>query len=341
LGGDNIVSKISISGAATGTATFTIESPATNTNRTLTLPDATGTLALTGAASNKIEEGDSKVEVTDAGTGKVEVTVDNVEVADFTTGAIVFNETGANQDFRVEGDGNANLIFADASADRVGIGIGTPSNTLHVFKAGDGQTPVQFQTGNANGLLLFYNDSNGWSFDSGGDLRFVTTRTGSGSPTRMSISAAGAVNVVGALSKGSGSFKIDHPLKPETHHLIHSFIEGPQADLIYRGKVELVAGRAEINIDTVSNMTEGTFVVLNREVQCFTSNESDWDAVRGSVTGNILTIECQNAESTATISWMVIGERQDQHMYDTDWTDENGKVIVEPLKPVKETVETA
>jgi hypothetical protein len=32
---------------------------------------------------------------------------------------------------------------------------------------------------------------------------------------------------------------------------------------------------------------------------------------------------------------MVIGERKDKHMYDTDWTDENGKVIVEPLKPVE------
>ena len=38
------MSKIAISGAATGTATFTIESPATNTNRTLTLPDDTGTI---------------------------------------------------------------------------------------------------------------------------------------------------------------------------------------------------------------------------------------------------------------------------------------------------------
>ena len=109
--------------------------------------------------------------------------------------------------------------------------------------------------------------------------------------------------------------------------------------LLLDGKVELVDGRAEVNIDTVAGMTEGTFVALNREVQCFTSNESDWDAVRGSVNGNILTIECQNAESTATISWLVIGERQDQHMYDTGWTDENGKVIVEPLKPVKEEVE--
>ena len=79
-------------------------------------------------------------------------------------------------------------------------------------------------------------------------------------------------------------------------------------------------------------MTEGTFVLLNTNTSCFTSNESDWDAVKGSVLGNILTISCQNTSSTATVSWLVIGERHDQHMIDTDWTDENGKVIVEPLK---------
>jgi hypothetical protein len=38
------MSQISITGAATGTATFTIESPATSTNRTLILPDNTGTI---------------------------------------------------------------------------------------------------------------------------------------------------------------------------------------------------------------------------------------------------------------------------------------------------------
>ena len=144
--------------------------------------------------------------------------------------------------------------------------------------------------------------------------------------------------VVGSLSKGSGSFKIDHPLtaKKDTHHLVHSFIEGPQADLIYRGKVSLVDGAAIINIDTASGMTEGTFVALCRNVQCFTTNESDWTPVRGSVAGNILTIEAQDNTSTASISWMVIGERQDKHMYDTDWTDETGKVIVEPLKEALE-----
>ena len=87
----------------------------------------------------------------------------------------------------------------------------------------------------------------------------------------------------------------------------------------------------EVNIDEASGMTEGTFEALCREVQCFTTNETGWDAVRGKVIGNILTIESQNAESTDEISWMVVGERQDEHMFDTEWTDENGKVIVEPL----------
>ena len=79
-------------------------------------------------------------------------------------------------------------------------------------------------------------------------------------------------------------------------------------------------------------MTEGTFILLNGEVQCFTTNESDWDAVKGSVSGNTLTITCQDSSSTATVSWLVVGERKDQHMINTEWTNSEGKVIVEPLK---------
>ena len=145
--------------------------------------------------------------------------------------------------------------------------------------------------------------------------------------------SSGDLDVSGALSKGSGSFKIDHPLpeKRETHKLVHSFVEAPQADNIYRGKVTLVDGSATVNIDTVAGMSEGTYVLLNTNTQCFTSNESGWTAVKGLVSGNILTIEAKEPCSD-TISWMVVGERHDQHMIDTKWTDENGKVIVEPEK---------
>jgi hypothetical protein len=148
------------------------------------------------------------------------------------------------------------------------------------------------------------------------------------------IYANGNAVFAGSVSKGSGSFRIDHPLpaKTETHHLVHSFIEGPQADLIYRGYVDLVDGQATVNIDTAGRMTEGTFAALCTNVSCFTSNESDWTAVKGSVTGNILTITAQDNTSTAKVSWMVVGERKDQHMIDTDWTDSNGRVITEPSK---------
>ncbi len=140
------------------------------------------------------------------------------------------------------------------------------------------------------------------------------------------------LRVNGTLSKSSGTFQIEHPLesKRETHTLVHSFIEGPQADLIYRGKVSLKSGKAEVNIDQHSRMTDGTFESLVRDVQCFTSNETGWTAVKGEVDGNILKISSVDSKSKDVISWLVIGERKDKHMMETNWTDDNGKVIVEP-----------
>ena len=44
----------------------------------------------------------------------------------------VFNEGSTDSDFRVESDGNVNMVFVDASTDRVGIGTASPSNTLDV-----------------------------------------------------------------------------------------------------------------------------------------------------------------------------------------------------------------
>ena len=49
-----------------------------------------------------------------------------------TSGAVVFNDAGADVDFRVEGDTEANLLFVDASTDRVGIGTSSPSQKLEV-----------------------------------------------------------------------------------------------------------------------------------------------------------------------------------------------------------------
>jgi hypothetical protein len=165
-----------------------------------------------------------------------------------------------------------------------------------------------------------------------GRIIFRTNTGGGAFGNRMILYNSGAVVIAGSLSKGSGSFRICHPLtsKKCTHQLVHSFIEGPNADLIYRGKIGLTNGIACINIDCSARMTEGTFEALNRCIQVFTTNETSWDSVRGKIYGNTLVIESQNTNSEDEISWMVIGERHDQHMFDTEWTDSCGRVITEP-----------
>jgi hypothetical protein len=50
-------------------------------------------------------------------------------------GTFVFNESGADKDFRIEGDTQANLFVADASTDRIGIGTSSPSHNLDVTSA--------------------------------------------------------------------------------------------------------------------------------------------------------------------------------------------------------------
>ena len=148
-------------------------------------------------------------------------------------------------------------------------------------------------------------------------------------------SPGSTLSVNGSLSKTSGTFDIPHPILPEPTRLVHSFIEGPRCDLIYRGSVDLVNGTATINIDSdcTSNaahaMTQGTFVALCANPVCFFQNDDTFDRVKGKVTGNLLTITCENVDSTAFINWMVIAERKDSFIKKWDRTDPNGYLIPE------------
>jgi hypothetical protein len=255
----------------------------------------------------------------------------------FWTNAGGADTTAATEKMRIDSSGSVGIKNSSPSyLLDVGNASSTTSNIFRGSVNGDfifnlaRASSSLFSIRNNNTGIVHVNTQNSATLALG-----VSTGTDAGTlVNQLSINSGGTVTIPGALSKGSGSFKIDHPLesKKDTHNLVHSFVEAPQADLIYRGKVDLVDGSATVNIDTVAGMTEGTFIALNTDVQCFTTNESDWDAVKGSVSGNTLTISCQNSSSTATVSWLVIGERHDQHMKDTDWTDSDGKVIVEPTK---------
>ena len=59
----------------------------------------------------------------------------------------IFNEDGADVDFRIEGDSEANLFYVDAGNDRIGIGTSTPATQLEITDSADAR--ITITSGNA------------------------------------------------------------------------------------------------------------------------------------------------------------------------------------------------
>ena len=272
----------------------------------------------------------------------------------FSTGNASFLPTGASWGLYGAAAGIAN-IFLDSGNGRLYFGSNITATPRFISEVTGDYGSMQISNGEKNGWGGYSIDGHSVFMSNGsavGDYigiyddnvsqwvllhaRSAWTRLYYGGNVRFETTSAG-VSVTGTLTASSTkSFRISHPLSElsETKDLVHAAIEGPQMDLMYRGKVDLVNGTATVNIDTKSGMTEGTFDVLNRDVQCFTTNETGWTNVKGSVTGNKLTIVAEDNSCTDTISWMVIGERKDNDVVSSEVTDNNGDLIVEPDKQI-------
>ena len=83
----------------------------------------------------------------------------------------------------------------------------------------------------------------------------------------MTREAGGSVEVVGALSKGSGTFRIPHPVpeKKDKLDLQHSFVESPnRGDNIYRWQVEVQNNQHIIELpDYYQYLNENDMVWVN------------------------------------------------------------------------------
>jgi len=65
----------------------------------------------------------------------------------FDGGTFIFNESSADVDFRIEGNGDANLFFTDAGNDRIGIKTNSPSTELHVVGGVKATGAIDFDGG--------------------------------------------------------------------------------------------------------------------------------------------------------------------------------------------------
>ena len=222
-------------------------------------------------------------------------------------------------------DAGSNTYIHESAGDTIQMVVG---GTSHFQVQGDG---VIIPTGHN-----LYLDGGGNTYITEGSADVI--RFYAGGAKQFECSGTN-LTVVGALSKGSGSFRIDHPLDSmkDTHDLVHSFIEGPRADLIYRDSVTLSGGTASVDLDAVVGLTDGTWEALCRDPQVWVQNEDGWTQVRGEVSGSTLTITAQDSDCTDTVSWLVVAERQDQNIREADWTDAEGHPILEPEKEEDES----
>lgn len=109
------------------------------------------------------------------------------------------------------------------------------------------------------------------------------------------------------MEKGSGSFKIDHPLDPANKYLYHSFVESPDMMNVYNGNIITDhEGRAVV---TLPNYFEALNKDFRYQLTCLGSFAQVF--IEKKIENNTFIIKADKAG--VEISWQVTGIRKDAH----------------------------
>jgi len=133
----------------------------------------------------------------------------------------------------------------------------------------------------------------------------------------------GSLNITGNLTKGSGSFKIDHPLDPANEYLYHSFVESPDMMNVYNGSVITnKQGMATVALPKY-------FETLNQDFryQLTPVGQFARAMVAKKISDNRFDIRTDKPE--VEVSWQVTGIRKDAYA-------SAHRIVVEEQKPAQE-----
>jgi len=118
---------------------------------------------------------------------------------------------------------------------------------------------------------------------------------------------AGNLTVKGNVSKGGGSFKIDHPLDPANKYLSHSFVESPDMMNVYNGNITTDRhGFATVNLPDYFEALNGDFryqlTVIGQFAQAIVARK---------ISANRFVIRTN--KPNVEVSWQVTGVRHDAY----------------------------
>ena len=152
-----------------------------------------------------IDTGSSNITTTGVGSfGSLDISGDidvdgttNLDVVDIDgaltqDGGAVFNEASADVDFRVESNGNANMLFVDGGNNRVGVGTSSPSNLFHIKDSTADSIEMKITNTNADAvganIHLEKDSASPADNDFCGEITFVGSNDNNQQPSFGSIS---------------------------------------------------------------------------------------------------------------------------------------------------------
>ena len=125
--------------------------------------------------------------------------------------------------------------------------------------------------------------------------------------TVATVSQNGNAEFTGSVTKGGGTFKIDHPLEPTEKYLYHSFVESPDMMNIYNGNIETdQEGYAEVTLPSY-------FEALNKEFRYQLTSIGTFGQViiKEEIKNGRFIIQSETPKTK--VSWQVTGIRKDNY----------------------------
>jgi len=224
-------------------------------------------------------------------------------------------ESGAGLDVA----GGNSSILRGGSGIRVFAGFGTRGGDGIDAHGGTGATSF-----GGDGVIATGGAGNGAGRAGGAGIIAIFGTGENGANNGLAGDFVGDVHVSGNLSKGGGSFKIDHPLDPENKYLYHSFVESPDMKNIYDGVAKLDSrGEATVQLPD-------WFGALNRDFRYLLTAigvPSPALYIAEEITDNHFKIA--GGTPGMKVSWQVTGIRQDAYA-------NRHRIPVEEAKPEAE-----
>ncbi len=206
--------------------------------------------------------------------------------------------------------GSASAIYGEAGwrgvyGRNIGASTGVDAIGVHgKLETGSSYTNGYGLKGEAYGLgpnnFGVYGNASGAT---GNNYGVYGTNTGTGYAGYFS----GNVRITGSITKGSGTFLIDHPLDPANKYLYHSFVESPDMMNIYNGNAT-----TDANGDATVTLPD-YFEALNQDFryQLTAMGVFSQAIVAEKISGNQFKIKTD--KPNVEVSWQVTGVRHDRY----------------------------